>query len=294
MRSGANRLDNVDGWRPHCLTVYPSMKSRYSVGPIRVTAKVSKSSSSRGVGYHSRHADTVGEARRLLHETPCRLVIGAWLDRTPRTPWWSEVRSSGGQLVEQATHLFHLTRILVGDVVPVQAVGARGNRSIPGDIDQVAAVLLRFANGAVGTVTTASVLRSGYRIGLELVCDGRVLALTERDLTVDDGSAPTVQGLDNDPIVAETLIPRCSQGRSPQHGPVRRCAAVASHRRGRDPSRAGPRRGCSPTDRPTTGSRFALWGYHDDVGVQRSTHAVHHRHERRGGGGISAGLQRGL
>lgn len=154
-------------------------------------------------GYHWRHLDTVHHAAGLLADTPCRLAVGAWLDRTPGTPWWSLSAGSGGQLIEQATHLFDLARVLVGEVVSVHAAGGRPDGTRPDEIDRVSAVLLRFDAGAVGTISTACVLRTGYRIGLELVCDGRVLALSEHELIVDDGSSRDVRAPEIDPLIAE-------------------------------------------------------------------------------------------
>jgi myo-inositol 2-dehydrogenase/D-chiro-inositol 1-dehydrogenase len=138
-------------------------------------------------GYHWRYLDTVEEAVRLLDGRPPRLVAASWLDRTPGTPWWPVRASSGGQLVEQATHLFDLCRLLGGEVDSVSAVAGRSPAGA-GDIDHVAAGTLSFASGAVGSITSTCLLRRGWRMGLEVVADGLVLALTERELVVDDGT----------------------------------------------------------------------------------------------------------
>ena len=71
------------------------------------------------VGYHWRYLDTVDEARRLLKENPAHLMSGYWLDQTPPPAWWRREDRSGGQMVEQATHIIDLARFLAGDVVEV-------------------------------------------------------------------------------------------------------------------------------------------------------------------------------
>jgi len=142
-------------------------------------------------GYHWRYYDTVERAAELLADRPPRLLSASWLDRTPGSPWWAVRDRSGGQLLEQATHLFDLCRLLAGEVTEVTAVAA-GSPAGQGDIDHVAAGTLRFASGAVGAVTTTCLLRRGHRVGLEVVADGMVLALTERELVVDDGERRTV------------------------------------------------------------------------------------------------------
>jgi myo-inositol 2-dehydrogenase/D-chiro-inositol 1-dehydrogenase len=139
-------------------------------------------------GYHWRYLDTVERAQDLIADRPPRLAVGYWLDRTPGTDWWAHRDRSGGPLIEQATHLFDLARLLVGEITFVRADGARSPQVVDGDIHHVSAASLRFATGAVGSVVSTCLLRRGYRIGLELFCDGLVVLLTEHDLTVDDGT----------------------------------------------------------------------------------------------------------
>ena len=137
-------------------------------------------------GYHWRYLDTVERARDLLADRPPRLLLGSWLDRTPGTPWWARRSGSGGQLVEQATHLLDLARLLAGEVDAVTAVGGSSPAGA-GDIDHVAVATLRFRSGAVGTLAATCLLRRSWRIGLEVVADGLALGITERELVVDDG-----------------------------------------------------------------------------------------------------------
>ena len=138
-------------------------------------------------GYHWRYLDTVEQAQALLADRPPRLLAASWLDRTPGTPWWPVRAASGGQLVEQATHLFDLCRLLAGEVTTVSAVAGRSPAGT-GDIDHVAAGTLRFASGAVGSVTSTCLLRTGWRMALEVVADGLVLSLGENEMVVDDGT----------------------------------------------------------------------------------------------------------
>jgi myo-inositol 2-dehydrogenase / D-chiro-inositol 1-dehydrogenase len=153
-------------------------------------------------GYHWRYLDTVELLGELLADRPPAMVIGSWLDRMPGTPWWASRSASGGQLVEQATHLFDLARLLVGEVESVSAVGARA-ASGAGDIDHVTAATLRFRSGAVGSVASTCLLRRGWRIALEVVADGLAAAVTEHELTVDDGTSVRVVPVGVDPLLRE-------------------------------------------------------------------------------------------
>lgn len=143
-------------------------------------------------GYHWRYLDGVERARALLAETPARLAVGAWLDTVPPPAWWVRQEASGGQVVEQTTHVLDVMVDLLGDVEHVYALAARTERpDFPeADVDDVSSGILRFASGAVGSVASTCLLPGKHRAGLEFFCDGRRLELTETELVVDDGDGP--------------------------------------------------------------------------------------------------------
>lgn len=157
------------------------------------------------VGYHWRYLDIVDRARELLRERPARLALGYWLDATPPPPWWTRESRSGGQLVEQTTHIFDLARLLVGEVTTVYTASGRLERArFPdSDIDDAAAVALCFASGAVGAVASTSLLGWPHRIGLHLFSEGLAIELSEFELMVDVGQGRPVQRAEGDPFARE-------------------------------------------------------------------------------------------
>jgi myo-inositol 2-dehydrogenase/D-chiro-inositol 1-dehydrogenase len=198
------------------------------------------------VGYHWRYLDVVDEARHLLRDRPPQLLMGQWLDATPGAPWWSRRDRSGGQLVEQTTHLFDLARLLCGEVESVSASETSLRREQwPGaDVPTASTVLLRFRTGAIGSISSSCLLSSRHRVDLRLITQGRVVELRERslsdhELTVDD-AAPTCS--DQDPIAAEdrafidALLGRGDDVRTPYEEALRThalaCAADESARTG--------------------------------------------------------------
>ncbi len=117
------------GGRP---AAWPSTWPRRSLPPALPTA----------TGYHWRHLDTVGRARSALAGTAVRLVGARWWGTTPPPAWWSRQDRSGGQVVEQATHLLDLVRLLAGEVVEV--VGAAAPSSADGrDVPDATVAVLR-------------------------------------------------------------------------------------------------------------------------------------------------------
>jgi predicted dehydrogenase len=198
------------------------------------------------VGYHWRYLDVVDQARGLLRERPPQLLLGQWLDATPGAPWWSRRDRSGGQLVEQTTHLFDLARLLCGEVECVSAAEATLPRDEwPGaDVPTASTVQLRFRSGAIGSISSSCLLAGRNRVDLRLVTPGRVVELRERSLSdhelrVDDGA---LTRSDQDPIAAEdrafvdALLGRGHDVRTPYEEALRThalaCAADASARTG--------------------------------------------------------------
>ena len=146
------------------------------------------------VGHHWRCAEPVARARELLAGHTPRLVSAAWWDKVPPVAWWPHRDRSGGPVVEQAVHVLDLARMLVGDVVEVHA---RSVGTVPGgDADAATAALLSFANGAVGTLTAASVLNWKHRAGLEIIADGLVIGVGEDWLEVHAGAEPERHSFD--------------------------------------------------------------------------------------------------
>lgn len=154
------------------------------------------------VGYHWRYLDTVDEARRLLRDNPAQLLSGYWLDQTPPPEWWRRAERSGGQIVEQATHIIDLARFLAGDVTEVYGLASRRERAdFPGlDIPTASTATLRFASGAIANLAATCLLRWNHRVGLHVFADGLALELTDHDIMVDVGRGRPVRGAEGDPV----------------------------------------------------------------------------------------------
>jgi predicted dehydrogenase len=174
-------------------------------------------------GYHWRWLDIFDRAAGLLADRPARLVQCSWLDKVPPPPWWLRRDGSGGQTVEQTTHVLDTARGLAGDVVEVHAFGSRAAANPPtdgsagprtgrvadggvggarlstatagpaaaeaalpaADIHEVSVASLRFASGAVGTVASTCLLPRLQRAGVQVVADGLSLELSETELVVE-------------------------------------------------------------------------------------------------------------
>jgi myo-inositol 2-dehydrogenase / D-chiro-inositol 1-dehydrogenase len=160
------------------------------------------------VGYQWRALDFLPLVRERLDARPCRLVIGRWTGGLPGPSWWRHVAESGGQIVEQATHLYDLARSLVGEAEVIAATSAHTPRpDVPdADVDTTATAILRFQAGTIGTFTNSWIGPSG-QVALALVADrartivrmppGRPRPAWE--LIVDDGGEAITIPTERDP-----------------------------------------------------------------------------------------------
>ena len=118
----------------------------------RIGRAVAESGLVTAVGYHWRYLDIVERAAELLAEKPAHLAMGYWWDATPPRDWWVRQATSGGQIVEQTTHIFDLARHLLGEARVVSTVV----RHVPGrerafpdaDVADASVVSVVFDSGA--------------------------------------------------------------------------------------------------------------------------------------------------
>ncbi|NCO35916.1 MAG: hypothetical protein AUJ92_14455 [Armatimonadetes bacterium CG2_30_59_28] len=145
----------------------------------RVAAAVEAAGIVTSVGYVWRYSEGVALAKGLLRKKPAVLARGHWLGKARIPTWWGVKEKSGGQIVEQATHLFDLTRLLVGEMRRLYARSAAGFvKSADRDIEDASVVSIEFESGAVGEMTQTCVLNFEGSSGLELVSPGQYIHLS--------------------------------------------------------------------------------------------------------------------
>lgn len=161
----------------------------------RVAAEIAARNLVTCVGYHWRWLDILQRARGLLEGRPVRLVLAYWLDKVPPPAWWLRRDRSGGQTVEQTTHVLDVVRALAGEVAQVHALASRTPREAypDADVDDVAVANLRFASGALGSVASTSLLGHLHRARVDLFAEGLALELSETELVVADADGRRVE-----------------------------------------------------------------------------------------------------
>jgi myo-inositol 2-dehydrogenase/D-chiro-inositol 1-dehydrogenase len=160
------------------------------------------------VGYHWRAMDTIPEVKKYLAENPVRMVLAAWHDSTPPPEWWRHQITSGGQMVEQATHLFDLARFLIGEAEVVDSIASGGYRPAYPDADvaSVSAALLNFSIGIPGVFSATCLLGNQAEVYVKLVCEGALITITQSGVTFETRMEKREVRLGNDPFLKEDII----------------------------------------------------------------------------------------
>lgn len=191
-------------------------------GPVRVAAAIAQRGLVAAVGYHLRSLEQIPQVRDRLEALPARLVTAHWMDGTPAPAWWLREAVGGGQVVEQATHLFDLARLLVGEAEVVGAVSVRDEPVTPpgADVVDATASVLRFDNGAVGTFANTRRLPV-HVVDISFTSDGLLTSIRRTspdpglwDVTFQDGRSTLTLPPGRDPyeIQAEAFLDAVAAG----------------------------------------------------------------------------------
>lgn len=148
------------------------------------------------VGYHWRYMATVDAAKQVLGSRDVGMMLGWWIGGMPGVWWWRQMETSGGQAVEQTTHIFDLARYFAGDVTEVYAAHAQRflHKEVENfDVDDVGTVTLKFENGAIANISSGCL--GGYRVGLDII---------SKDLVIQVGSGSQLNIAENGERRTET------------------------------------------------------------------------------------------
>ncbi|MDE0009908.1 MAG: Gfo/Idh/MocA family oxidoreductase [Candidatus Poribacteria bacterium] len=148
---------------------------------IIINEDIERSGVITSVGYHWRYGGNAQNAKEMVDAQPQILgALGYWIGGMPGTPWWRVRAESGGQHVEQTTHIFDLARFLVGsDGKTVHGVAASGSMEhIENyDIDDISMVNIEFKNGAVANIVSSCAMEGFGRVHLEVFTRGLVVTV---------------------------------------------------------------------------------------------------------------------
>ncbi|HJQ60543.1 MAG TPA: Gfo/Idh/MocA family oxidoreductase [Vineibacter sp.] len=109
------------------------------------------------VGHHRRHNPIIRRAHQLVRDGALGRLVSinvlaamlkpdAYFDTA-----WRRAPAGGGPVLINLIHEIDLLRFLYGEIITVEAITSSAVRGLP--VEDTAAILLRFANGALGAIT---------------------------------------------------------------------------------------------------------------------------------------------
>ena len=149
-----------------------------------------------GVGYHWRHFDSVDWLQDEIGDQAIGMALGYWMGGTPGVWWWRKWETSGGQMVEQCTHITDLARYLMGEVKSVYAQynTYRMPDQMEGfEVADAGTATLTFERGGVAQISTTCALQGNGHTGLEVHFGGARAWVAGGTITVNGGGYDNVK-----------------------------------------------------------------------------------------------------
>jgi predicted dehydrogenase len=127
------------------------------------------------VGYMSRFGTAVKKLKKMIDDGAAgrpTLFQARYFCNALHSPWWRHIEQSGGQVLEQVIHTYDAALHLFGDVKSVCGMAENlCHTNVDGyNVEDTSAALLRFANGALG-----SIVGSNCAVPMEWTSEWRVV-----------------------------------------------------------------------------------------------------------------------
>lgn len=170
--------------------------------PTTILNKIKEKQLLTSVGYHFRYLHGTRKAKELLQDCTIGMAIGYWMGTMPEVSWWRKNETSGGQFVEQTTHIVDLVRYVLGEVEEVRADFAKRLQPAKAEINvsDVGTVTLKMSSGAIVTIHNTCILPIDYQNGLDVYTDRGVLRLNQQGL--QEVNQDEIRDYSNDPSVS--------------------------------------------------------------------------------------------
>lgn len=123
------------------------------------------------VGYQERYSEPLSLISDILKKEPAGLVNGYWIGDMPGAAWWRQKELSGGQMVEQATHIADMFRFLFGEAESVYSKGgnnAEFKLNMDHDVEDWSSSVISFKSGVTATLNTGCYSTAGGKVGFEI------------------------------------------------------------------------------------------------------------------------------
>lgn len=137
------------------------------------------------MGYHMRFGGAVEKLLEMMKSGETgkpTLYSGHYACNSLHTPWWIDINKGGGQVLEQAIHLYDMAYYLMGEADSVSGYLANiCHRDTPGyTVDDTSSVAIRFRSGALGMITSTNCAVPGeWRNSFKIIFEKMVVEFSD-------------------------------------------------------------------------------------------------------------------
>ncbi|MCM8785636.1 MAG: Gfo/Idh/MocA family oxidoreductase [Candidatus Omnitrophica bacterium] len=148
----------------------------------KIIEKIKEKNLITAVGYQDRYQDIISLIKPFFLEKNLGFLVGWWVGGMPGVYWWRKKELSGGQAIEQTTHIFDMTRYLVGEPVEVFAVKRIGlMKDVENyNIEDASGVSVYYEDGTFGVIFSGCFLKVPGKVGIDFYFKDKVIEYTER------------------------------------------------------------------------------------------------------------------
>lgn len=126
-------------------------------------------------GFQCRYSNLVEPNVKFCKENQVIFIDCTRIGGVPEMWWWRDKNVSGGQIVEQTIHQFDIIRYVFGEPVEVCTYGTRGyvNEWENYNTEDCSVTIVKFASGAIGTISTGDYATKGESFDSKIVFSTR-------------------------------------------------------------------------------------------------------------------------
>lgn len=178
--------------------------------PHAILERLAKKPLIHSVGYHFRYKASIHRLKDALERQTLGMALGSWMGDMPQVSWWRRQEGSGGQFIEQTTHIVDLLRYAAGEVEEVYA--AYANRVVHQhfenvNVADVGTVTLKLQGGAIANISNTCILPGGVGgTGLSFYTDEGILDWNPDRLEISRRGEKTTFTIDDNPYAKESEV----------------------------------------------------------------------------------------
>ncbi len=158
---------------------------------VPIARAVAEAGATVSVGYHWRYNPLTERAKTFVQGAVLGAMTAAWAGTMPGPEWWRRRDGSGGQVIEQATHMVDLVRYLGGaeakQVTGLAFAGYMATKVKNFSVDDATVSIIELKNGVVASLLTSCMLPCGFRVEVAALTDRGAVTLEEQAVTIESG-----------------------------------------------------------------------------------------------------------